>query len=112
MAMTANSNSVVAFFTNEAKAAEAVEALHAAGFQAREIGAATNAGYGAGAASSSSDANYAGSSLGEKAQAVGSNIGAKTEGVWDRVKNFFEGDNTEGGVEQYADERARDNSTH
>ncbi len=88
MAMTANS--VVAFFSTEAGAAEAVDALHAAGFQAREIGAATNAGYG-------SPTSYPGSAIGDKAQTAGANVSAKAEGVWDRVKNFFEGDEAEPG---------------
>ncbi len=108
--MATTANSVVAFFTNESKAAEAIDALQAAGFHAREIGAATNAGYG-----STSSASY-GTGTGSTSTShstAGSTAGAKAEGVWDKVKNFFEGgDNTEGGVEQYADERARDNSTH
>ncbi len=83
--MATTANSVVAFFNNEANAAEAVDALQAAGFNAREIGAATNTGYG-------SPAGYPGSTTGEKAQSAGSNLTAKTEGMWGKVKNFFEGD--------------------
>ncbi len=83
--MAATANSIVAFFSNESNAAEAIDALHAAGFQAHEIGAATNTGY-------TAPAGYTGGSAAEPSQTAGSGTAAKAGQVWDRVKNFFEGD--------------------
>ena len=117
--MATSTGSVVAFFSTEAQAAEAIDALHSAGFQAREIGAATNTGYGSTAGnygeSYSGTAGPTGTSTGTAAHQAG----AKAEGMWDRVKNFFEGGpsneatgttgrNIQGGVEPYADERSRE----
>lgn len=125
MAMT--SSSVVAFFSTEAQAAEAISALQSAGFQAHQIGAAANA--------SSSNAGYGNTSAGMSSSSASgtsthSNMAQKTEGVWEKVKNFFEGNEGDnysqrtgttgtsfgssksGDVEQYADERARDGASH
>ncbi len=108
---TTTSNSVVAFFSTEGQAAKAISALKDAGFQPHQIGAATNAGTQDVTVSST----YADTSTSPTAgtSAAHSTTGAKAEGMWDRVKNFFEGnEGTEGGVEQYADERSRDNTSH
>ena len=112
--MATTTNAVVAFFSSEAKAAQAIDALNAAGFQAREIGAATNTGYGTSETESGATGSTgsAASSMGSTVAGVGSTVAAKTEGVWDKMKNFFEGGTSEGGVEQYADERAGDRSSH
>ena len=110
--MATTTGSVVAFFSTEAQAAEAIDALQSAGFQAREIGAATNAGYGS--SSGRSGESYSGTAgpTGTSVSNTAHNAGAKAEGMWDKVKNFFEGGSSEGGVEQYADERSRDDRSH
>ncbi len=112
--MATSTGSVVAFFSTEAQAAEAIDALQSAGFQAREIGAATNTGYGS-TAGSYGESSYAGTA-GPTGTGARTATGAKAEGMWDRVKNFFEGGestgtpgrNVQGGVEPYADERSRE----
>lgn len=120
MAVT-SSSSVVAFFSTEAKASAAIGALKTAGFQSNQIGAATTAASAdaAGATTGSSYGDNATtgsdysttSKVANAASNATSHAAAATEGMWDKVKNFFEG-NEEGGVEQYADERARDRSSH
>ena len=103
---TNSQTSVVALFSTQALASQAIQALKNAGFTASQIGAATSA-----------DTPDTQGSLGTEstgttnAAGTGSHVSAAAGGMWDKVKNFFEG-NEEGGVEQYADERARDNSSH
>ncbi|WP_158615325.1 YsnF/AvaK domain-containing protein [Acidipila sp. EB88] len=100
----ANPTTVAAFFITETRAAQAITALTSAGFHAHEIGAATNGEF------SGVDTMPAASS-----PSSAGNLGGKTEAMWDKVKNFFDGSEStsnEGGIEQYADEHARDRSSH
>ena len=125
--MATTSSSVVAFFSTEAQAAEAISALKSAGFQAHQIGAAANAGSSSAGYGSTGSASGMGSTSGTGSTSH-SNMSQKTEGVWDKVKSFFEGDegsssygqstgsgfgsSKSGDVEQYADKRARDGASH
>ena len=100
---TTTTSSIVALFSTEHQAAEAIQALQAAGFQAHEIGAARSAGYAGNATQTGVNNQTTSASL-----TGTTGMGARTEGMWDKVKNFFEGNEAQGsvgGVEQYADER-------
>ncbi len=116
MATTLSSSSLVAFFSNEAQSTQAIDALKSAGFKESQIGAATSDGSSSATSGSAYDTNSSYATSG----APHSTTGAKAEGMWGKVKNFFEGDQesttgkhtTAGGVEQYADERTRDNASH
>ncbi len=105
--MATTSNSVVAFFSTEAQAANAIDALQSAGFQAHEIGAAANASYGeagpSGFAVSDTTATPYGTS-------TATTVGHKTEGMWDKVKSFFEGD--EGDAAKYKTETVREDRSY
>jgi uncharacterized protein (TIGR02271 family) len=95
------SGTVVGYFDNYSDAQEAVSRLKDAGFQASQIGLAartSDAGY-----DSSSTTATTGTSAGSRVSSAAHEAGAKTEGMWQKVKNFFEG----GDVEPYADERSR-----
>ncbi len=82
MAQTQTTSGTVAgYFENHADAERAVQDLRDAGFTSAHIGVA----------------HRSGSSLSNAA----STVGEKTEGVWDKVKSFFEG----GEAEPYAGER-------
>lgn len=121
---TTSTNSVVAFFSSEAQATEAVSALKDAGFTSNQIGVAAGTGApeadyasaGTAAPGAASSATSAGSSATTTAGATsrgGAQATAGAEGVWGKLKNFFEGgENTQGGVEQYADERTHDRASH
>ncbi len=86
MAQTQTTSGTVAgYFENHADAERAVQDLRDAGFTSAHIGVAHR-----GASSVSNTASNAASTAGQKA-----------EGVWDKVKNFFEG----GEAEPYASER-------
>jgi uncharacterized protein (TIGR02271 family) len=89
---TRTSSTVVGYFENQSDAQSAVENLKQAGFTPNQIGLASN--YSGESASNTAAGSNA-------ASRTASRAGEKTEGVWDRVKNFFEG----GSVEPYADER-------
>ncbi len=95
------SGTVVGYFENYSDAQEAVSRLKDAGFQANQIGLAArsseDSGFGSGSGSTT------GSSTGSHLSSAAHKAGEKTEGVWDKVKNFFEG----GAVEPYADESRR-----
>ena len=104
---TTMTSSVVALFSTEHQAAEAIQALQTAGFQAHQIGAARSAGY-ANTATQTGVNNQTTSTGMTSGQTGTTGMGAQTEGMWDKVKNFFEGNEAQGsvgGVEQYADER-------
>ncbi len=114
---TTSTSSVVAFFTTEARATTAISALKTAGFQSNQIGAATSSGADdtTGSSLSTDTSTSMGSTYGTNKPAdtlsnAAGTVGNKTEGAWDKIKNFFEGN--EGGIEQYADENARDRSSH
>lgn len=95
------SGTVVGYFENYPDAQEAVSRLKDAGFQANQIGLAartSDTNY-----SGSSTSSTAGSTTGSKVSSAAHEVGAKTESMWDKVKNFFEG----GDVEPYADEKRR-----
>jgi uncharacterized protein (TIGR02271 family) len=80
------------YFDNHADAQKAVEALQAAGFTSAHLGVAHRGGYGSGSATSGSAS---------AASVTSSKVGAKAEGVWDKIKNFFEGS-----PEAYSGERS------
>ena len=90
-------STVVGYFEDHSKAEQAVTALREAGFTSAHVGVATreNTAYGTDQAGST---NQTGSVSGTARTA-----GAKAEGVWDKVKNFFEG----GDAEPYADEKQK-----
>ncbi len=112
MATTPTSSSVVAFFSTQAHATKAISALKNAGFNDNQIGAATVDGSD-GTTDTTGSSTYANDSYGTTAGTAHSTTGAKAEGMWDKVKDFFEGnEGKQGGVEQYANERARDNASH
>jgi uncharacterized protein (TIGR02271 family) len=95
MAQTQNtSGTVVGYFENQSGAERAVQALRDAGFTSAHVGVASR-----GANTTSS----AGSTVGNTAKNAAQAVGEKTEGVWDKVKNFFDG----GDVEPYSDERTQ-----
>ena len=75
---------VVGYFENHTDAQRAIEALHNAGFSSAHLGVAHR-----GASSTASGTAHA--------------AGEKVEGMWEKVKHFFEGDS----AEPYADERSR-----
>lgn len=92
MAMTENTTGAIAgYFQDHDSAERAVQALREAGFTSAHLGVAHRGGSSAGSGSATSSVKNA-----------ASNVGAKAEGVWDKVKNFFEG----GSAEPYATERS------
>jgi uncharacterized protein (TIGR02271 family) len=80
---TAN-GTVVGYFENHTDAQRAIEALHEAGFSSAHLGVAHR-----GESSTASGTAHA--------------VGEKAEGMWEKVKHFFEGES----AEPYADERTR-----
>ncbi len=106
---TTTTSSVVALFSTEHQAAEAIQALQTAGFQAHQIGAARSAGY-----ASTATQTGVSSETTSTGMTGTTGMGARTEGMWDKVKNFFDGNEAQGsvgGVEQYADERGTARAT-
>lgn len=109
---TTTVSSVAAYFSSDSAAHQAVNDLKTAGFNSSQIGYAARPGgidtdnYSAGeyggnaAAGDPTSVNYGNTNR------VASTTKAKAEGTWDKIKNFFEGNEPE----PYADERAR-NST-
>ena len=77
---------IVGYFDNQSDAQNAVDALRDAGFTSAHVGMAHR---------------YNDDSYSSKGQSTGTKVKEESEGVWDKVKNFFEG----GDVEPYADER-------
>lgn len=75
------SGTVAGYFENHEDAQKAIEALQDAGFTSAHLGVA-HRGYGSGSARSESSSSSSDAS---------SKIGAKSEGMWDKIKNFFEG---------------------
>ncbi len=84
MTSSTTQNSVAAYFTSYTAAQDAVTQLKQAGFTSADLGYAGRMPQG-----SQADMHEANTSLGNK-----------TEGTWNKIKNFFEG----GDVEPYADE--------
>jgi uncharacterized protein (TIGR02271 family) len=83
---------IAGYFDNHADAQKAVEALQDAGFTSAHLGVAHRGGYGSDSATSDS---------GSATSNTSSKVGAKSHGVWDKVKNFFEGS-----PEAYSGERS------
>ncbi len=83
-------NTVVGYFENQADAQRAVSALQDAGFTSAHLGVASRGDQSGSSTSGTSTASSAAHAVGQK-----------TEGAWDKVKNFFNPDP----VEPYADER-------
>lgn len=79
------SGTIAGYFDNHADAQKAVEALQDAGFTSAHLGVA----------------HRGNSTAGSTASGSASRVGAKAEGVWDKVKNFFEGS-----PEAYSEERS------
>ncbi len=95
------SGTIAAYFNDENSAHQAIEALQQAGFDSNQIGIAAASGGASGATGTEQ--------MGTSHTSTGSTTGRvehKAAGVWDKVKNFFEGGS--GDVEPYADERDRD----
>ncbi len=93
MAQTGIATGTVAgFFESNDDAGRAVQELKDAGFTSGQIGVARRGGS---TGAQTGTQGHAGTQMAHAA-------GAKTEGVWDKVKNFFDG----GDVEPYADERS------
>ena len=84
---------IVGYFENKEDAASAVEALQDAGFTSAHIGVAGRSG------STASTQGYAAS--------TSSSTGTGAPGAWDKIKNFFSGDDSGSPVEPYADERTQ-----
>lgn len=82
----ANSSTITGYFEDQSDAQDAVQALQGAGFTSAHLGVAHRGGYGSGSETTSGTAD--------------STSHQKGAGVWDKVKNFFEGS-----PEAYADER-------
>lgn len=89
----AENQTVAGYFDDHAKAERALQELRDAGFTSAHLGVAHRGG--------SSATGTAGSVTG-KAGAAAEHTKEAAHGVWDKVKNFFEG-----GVEPYADERTQ-----
>lgn len=84
---TTSTGTIAAYFENHSDAERAVEALRDAGFNSAQIGVAHRAGPYSDTSSDSS---------------TGTSVDQKTEGAWDKFKNFFTGN-----PEPYADEQNR-----
>ncbi len=98
--------SIAALFSTESKAAAAIEALQASGFQAHQLGAARSAEH-------TSTATETGVS--NETTATGTTgMGTGAEGILDTVKNFFKGTDepqgTVGSVAEYANESGLPNA--
>ena len=84
-----NTNTVVGYFSSHAQAQQAVDALKEAGFNANQIGlAARGSSFGVDRATTSSTDT---SDKGSSAYRTGEHAGEHVGGMWDKVKNFFEG---------------------
>lgn len=90
MSQTNTTNTIVGYFENQADAQRAVSALQSAGFTSAHLGVAARG----------VESGYAGTGS-STASSAAHTAGQKTEGAWDKVKNFFNPDP----VEPYADER-------
>ncbi len=102
MAQTATTGTVAGFFDSETQASKAMDDLMEAGFTQNQIGMALSSGTGAGAAQPLESGDR-GSSVGG---AVGSAVNRTEqagEGMWDKMKNFFSGNE----AEPYAGETSR-----
>lgn len=86
----ANYGTTVGYFKTQSAAEAAMSALKAAGFQQNQIGVAA-------ASDANHDASSSSSTVGERAHEAGD----KAAGMWDKVKSFFDGNET---VEPYAGE--------
>lgn len=89
------SGTIVGFFEDHGQAENAVSALRDAGFESKQIGVAHQAGS-ALPTSETSTGVGAGTGAG-----MAQRTGQEAEGLWGKVKGFFEGD----AVEPYADEK-------
>ena len=108
------SGSVLAVFSTEDKAAAAIEALQIAGFQAHQIGAARSAGYGKTATDTGVNTETTATGAHPDAHTGTTGMGAQAEAVWDKVRNFFDGNDESQGsvgtVAEYAKERGLPNA--
>ncbi len=87
-----STNTVVGYFSTHAQAQSAVEALKAAGFQAREMGIAAR-GFSSGSAGSLGTADSQSDMAGERgADRATEHEHAHGTGMWEKIKEFFEGD--------------------
>ncbi len=97
MPQTTTGSTIVGYFEDYADAQRAVTSLQSAGFTSAHLGVASRAGssYASGETGSS---NYTSGQTGSSAVNTAKD---KTEGAWDKFKNFFTGD----AVEPYSDEK-------
>ena len=109
MATTSSASPVVAHFATETQAEQAIQHLQSAGFEAHQIGAAAS--QWAPEQDNFADTTSGSAPVSGSAHSSHATPGNRTEGTWNKIKNFFEGD-SHGGVEQYADENARDTASH
>ncbi len=107
-----SSGTIAGYFENHSDAERAIQELRDAGFTSAHIGVAHSGSSAASGTTSGSSYNsvsdptsgsdYNSTSGSSSSTTTTGNVGQKAEGVWDRVKNFFEGD-----PEPYADERSQ-----
>lgn len=105
-------STIAGYFENHSDAERAIQELRDAGFTSAHIGVAHNGSSATSGSTSGSSYNStsdptSGSSSSttfgtSTTSGTSGTVGQKAEGVWDRVKNFFEGD-----AEPYADERTQ-----
>ncbi len=89
-----STNTVVGYFSTHAQAQSAVEALKAAGFQAREMGVAAR-GFSSGSTGSMDTAGSQSDLADESTTRSGKDYEAghtHGTGMWEKIKEFFEGD--------------------
>jgi hypothetical protein len=93
------SGTIAAFFKDQTSAHQAIEALQQAGFNGNQIGVAYSSGAQAGETGAYQQDTHTSS-----AGTTTHKAGEKASGMWEKVKNFFEGSD----VEPYADEQERE----
>lgn len=103
MAVT-SPNTVVGYFSTHTQAHAAVEALEAEGFQAREVGVAARGSWANDQSSTGSSAAGTENVSGRTTTSSTHTAGTEGVGMWDKIKNFFEGNDT---PEPYVNESAR-----
>ncbi len=112
MAQTQNqtrTGTIAAYFEDNSDALQAVEALKTAGFSSAHLGVAhrgnSSSGYGSDSSygSGMSDTSSRTSSAGGAVRDAAAKTGEKAESAWDKVKDFFSGND----AEPYASERSQ-----
>lgn len=86
---------VAGFFDSETKAKQAIDELTAAGFSKSQIGMALSSGTGTFGTSLRNEDDDAATSVGSSAKNAARQAGAAGESVWNKVKDFFGGNEAE-----------------